>query len=136
MHRKLLVLSITAACVTLGLASDAQRPAPATPSRSVAAPSHQAGLIINIDPSTGAILDQSAPGTTKLAVPAELAERWSTSDEGLIEEPNPSGGKGMYMNLQGRFENGIVAMMDANGKLVAPCAQGLNTAAKTAADKK
>jgi len=135
MQRKLLALSITAACVLLGLASDARRPADNAPSQSVAAPS-AAGLIINVDPTTGAILEQAAPGATKLEVPAELAERWSTSDEGLIEQPNPSGGKGMYMNLQGRFENGMVATVDASGKLSAPCAQGLNTAANTAASEK
>ncbi len=65
-----------------------------------------------------------------------LAQRWSTSDEGLIEQPNPSGGKGTYVNLQGRFENGMVATVDANGAIKAPCAQGLNTDANLPASGK
>jgi len=133
MHRKLLVPSVTAACVLLGLASDARRPEGNAPSQSIAAPA-AAGLIIHVDPATGAILDEPAPGATKLAVPAELAERWSTSDEGLVQEPHASGG--VYMNLQGRFENGMVATVTTDGKLSAPCAQGLNTAANSAASEK
>jgi hypothetical protein len=134
MHRKLLVLSIIAAFVLLGFAYDAQ--GPSAPEQSSVAPAGSAGMILNIDPVTGAIVDEAAPSASKLAVPASLAERWSTSDEGLVVQPNPSGGKGVYINLQGRFENGMVATVDASGKLTAPCAQGLNTAANTAASEK
>ena len=132
MNRKLRVLSVVAAFVLLGFSYDSRTPA--TTASSVDTPS-TSGLILNIDPATGAIIDAPAPGATKLDVPAQLAERWSTSDEGLVEKPNPSGGKGMYVNLQGRFENGMVATVDANGDLQSPCAQGLNTVANTASDK-
>lgn len=127
MHRKLMMLSIPTAFVLLGVVNDAQTPAPAQS----AAPSGSVGMIINIDPATGAIVEQAAPSTTKLAVPAEMAQRWSTSDEGLVEEPNPSGNEGVYVNLQGRFQNGMIATVDANGTLRTPCAQGLNAAAGT-----
>jgi hypothetical protein len=128
MHRKLLVLSIPTAFVLLGVASDTRVPSIATVP-SVAAPSRSAGMILNIDPATGAIVEQATGATTKLSVPAGLAERWSASDEGLVEQPNPSGGKGVYVNLQGRFENATIATVDANGALHAPCAQGLNETA-------
>jgi hypothetical protein len=134
MHRKLLVLSITALCVLPGFAHDTREAATTAPA--TAAISSPAGMIVHIDPTTGAILDHPATGATKLDVPAELAERWSTSSEGLIEQPNPSGGKGMYMNLQGRFENGTVATITTDGKLSVPCAQGLNTAANLATSEK
>ena len=131
MNRKLLVLSILPAFALLGMTHDTQAPAKAS---TRVAPSQQ-GLVLNIDPVTGAIIDQPAPGATKLALPAELASHMSTSDDGLIEQPNPSGGKGSYVNLQGRYQNAIVATVDANGKLSTPCAQGLNTAANTARHK-
>jgi hypothetical protein len=131
MNRKLLVLSILPAFVLLGMIHDTQAPATAS---ATATPSAQ-GLILNIDPVTGAIIDHPAAGASKLALPAELASHMSTSDEGLVEQPNPSGGKGLYVNLQGRYQNAIVATVDANGKLSTPCAQGLNTAANTASHK-
>ena len=126
MNRKILVLSILAALVMVGFSHDAQDPASTVSTQPALAPSPQVGLVINIDPATGAIVDRATPTTTKLEVPASVSARWSTSDEGLVEEPNPSGGEGVYVNLQGRFENGMVGSIDANGQLVAPCAQGLN----------
>lgn len=130
MNRKLLVLSILPAFALLGTIQDTQTPANAN--AVVAMPAQ--GLVLNIDPNTGLIIDHAAPGATKLAVPAELASRMSTSEEGLIEQPNPSGHKGVYVNLQGRYENAMVGTA-ANGTLVTPCAQGLNTAANTASHK-
>jgi hypothetical protein len=131
MNRKLLVLSILPAFALLGMSHDAQSPAKA----STAPVSSQQGLVLNIDPVTGAIIDHPAAGAIKLVVPAAQASHMSTSDDGLVELPNPSGGKGMYSNLQGRYQNAILATVDADGKLATPCFQGLNTAANTASDK-
>jgi len=122
MNRKLTVLSILPAFALLGMVHDSQV-ASARDDRALAAQ----GLILNIDPVTGAIIDTPVAGATKLAIPADLANEMSTTDEGLIELPNPSGGKGRYVNLQGRYQNAVVATVDANGKLSTPCAQGLNT---------
>lgn len=131
MNRKLMLLSILPAIALLGSFHDTQ--APAVANAGVATPSAQ-GLVLNIDPNTGVIIDHPAVGSSKLAIPAELANRMSTSDDGLVEKPNPSGGKGTYVNLQGRYENAMVGTV-ADGKLVTPCAQGLNTAANTASQK-
>jgi hypothetical protein len=136
MNRKLTVLSILSASVLLGLVYDTQAPTTIASSPSVVAASPQVGLVLNIDPTTGAIVENAVPGATKLALPADLASRLSTSDAGLVEKPNPSGGKGQYVNLQGRYQNAMVGTVDANGKLVAPCAQGLNTAADKSASRK
>ena len=136
MHRKLRVLSILTAFVVLAFAYDAQEPTTTAATRPVVAPSQQVGLVLNIDPATGAIVDEPVPGAEKLSVPTSLATRWSTSDEGLVEQPNPSGGKGVYVNLQGRYENAMVGTIDADGNLVAPCAQGLNTTADQSAERK
>jgi hypothetical protein len=58
----------------------------------------------------------------------------TTSDAGLIQRSNPSGGKGVYVHLQGRYQNAMVGSV-SDGKLSTPCAQGLNTAANTASQK-
>ena len=87
MNRKLRVLSIVAAFVLVGFSDDSRTPATTASSLDTPSPS---GLILNIDPATGAIIEAPAPGATKLDIPAHLAERWSTSDEGLVEKPNPS----------------------------------------------
>ena len=136
MNRKLRVLSILTALVLLGFTYDARIAETTAPVQSTITPPRSAGLVLNIDPVTGAILEEPVSGATKLSIPASLAERWSTSDEGLIQQPNPSGGKGVYVNLQGRFENGMVGTIDANGTLQAPCAQGLNTDANLSASEK
>jgi len=125
-----MVLSILPAFVLLGMIHDTQAPTQAG-AQAMAAQ----GLILNLDPATGAIIDHPAAGTSKLVIPSELANHLSTSDEDLVERPNPSGGKGMYVNLEGRYQNAIVATVDANGTLSSPCAQGLNTAANTASHK-
>lgn len=131
MSRKLMLLSILPAIALLGMVHDTQVPANAN---AVAATPSAQGLVLNIDPNTGVILDHPAANATRLAVPAELASRLSTTDEGLIQQPNPSGGKGVYVNLQGRYENAMVGTA-VDGKLATPCAQGLNTAANTANHK-
>ena len=136
MNRKVTTLSMLAAFALLGFRHDARTPASTASTTPAVTPAHAAGLTIHLDPATGAILEQPAPGASKLEVPASIAARWSTSDEGLIEQPNPSGGKGTYVNLQGRFENGMVATVDANGALNVPCAPGLNRTADAAASRK
>lgn len=136
MNRKLLVLSILAACTLLGIAFEAQGPATTAATQPAAAPSHQVGLILNIDPATGAIVEEPVPGAARLELSPELATAFSTSDEGIVEQPNPSGRPGMYANLEGRFQAGQVATIDANGNAVAPCAQGLTHAADISASQK
>ena len=136
MNRKLRVLSILTALVLLGFTYDARNNETTAPVQSTITPSRSAGLVLNIDPVTGAIVEEPVSGATKLSIPASLAERWSTSDQGLIEQPNPSGGKGVYVSLQGRFENGMVGTIDANGALQTPCAQGLNIDANLSASEK
>ena len=135
MNRKLLVLSIVPAFLLLGMIHDTQAPAKASTTRASATASPQ-GLILNIDPVTGAILDHPADRATKVVVSPDLAAHMTTSDEGLIEKPNPSGGKGRYVNLEGRYQNAMVGTVTTDGKLVVPCAQGLNAPANTAASHK
>jgi hypothetical protein len=73
------------------------------------------GMIVYIDPQTGAILPAPAPGTLPLQFsPAELnAAR--TDHEGLVEAPSSGPAGGVSLNLQGRFQNPLVGTIDANG---------------------
>ncbi|HET6349350.1 MAG TPA: hypothetical protein VFH88_09745 [Candidatus Krumholzibacteria bacterium] len=134
MNRKLWALSIVMACALVGLTFQADAPH-TTASSPLVTPS-PAGMTVNIDPTTGAIVPEAVPGGTKLEIPAQLANSWSTNDDGLVEEPNPSGHKGVYVNLQGRYASGMVGTVTTDGALATPCAQGLNTAADQSASRK
>ena len=75
------------------------------------------GMVIYIDPQTGAILKESAPGTVPLQLTPELQNALSTSDQGLVESPISVHGGGVKVDLQGRFRSPLFATTDANGKV-------------------
>ena len=80
-----------------------------------AVPKGAAGMIIYIDPQTGAILNEPAPGTVPLQLTPKLQNALSTSHQGLVE--TPAAGGGVKIDLQGRFQSPLVATIDANGNL-------------------
>jgi hypothetical protein len=86
-----------------------------TGSNSAAVP--DAGLKIYIDPQTGAIRRDPAPGTVPLELSPELKDAFSTSHEGLTEVPSTVPGGGFKLDLKGRFQSPLVGTIDADGKL-------------------
>lgn len=79
-----------------------------------------AGYVVHIDPETGEFV---AP--TQNTVSVELDE-WmrnalSTSSEGLKVVPSPVPGGGMMVDLQGRFQNTFVAVVDESDHVAATC---------------
>jgi hypothetical protein len=80
-----------------------------------AVPKGATGMIIYIDPQTGAILNEPAPGTVPLQLTPKLQNALSTSHQGLVE--TPAAGGGIKINLQGRFQSPLAATIDANGNL-------------------
>ena len=80
-----------------------------------AVPKGAAGMIIYIDPQTGAILNEPAPGTVPLQLTPKLQNALSTSHQGLVE--TPAAGGGVKIDLQGRFQSPLAATIDANGNL-------------------
>jgi hypothetical protein len=76
-----------------------------------------AGMTIHVDPQTGALLKEPAPGTVPLHLTPPLANSLSTSDQGLVEVPSSVPGGGVRMDLQGRFRSPLLATTDAHGKL-------------------
>lgn len=73
------------------------------------------GLMIYIDPKTGAILKVPAPGTVPLQLSPQLQNALSTSHDGLVEVPSPLPGGGIRLDLQGRFQNPLFVTIDADG---------------------
>ena len=82
-----------------------------------AVPGGTSGMTIHIDPQTGAILNEPAPGTVPLQLTPEIQNAFSTSDTGLVEVPSAVPGGGVKVDLQGRFQSPVFATIDANGKV-------------------
>jgi hypothetical protein len=74
----------------------------------------RAGSWINVDPQTGQRIPAPPGG---VAIPASPA--FSTSHQGLVEEPAPGGG--VMVDLQGRFRSAATATVGADGKSHLDC---------------
>ncbi|MDE2180271.1 MAG: hypothetical protein KGJ40_05400 [candidate division NC10 bacterium] len=82
-----------------------------------AGPGGTSGMMIYIDPKTGAFLKEPAPGYEPLRLTPQLQNAFSTSDSGLVEVPSSVPGGGVLLDLQGRFQSPVVITIDANGKV-------------------
>ena len=82
-----------------------------------AVPEAASGMRIHIDPSTGRILREPAPGTVPLQLTPQEQNALSTSHEGLVQVPSQVPGGGVKLDLQGRFQSPLIGTIDANGKV-------------------
>jgi hypothetical protein len=82
-----------------------------------AVPGGVSGMMIYIDPQTGAILKEPAPGTVPLQLTPQLQNALSTSHQGLVETPSSVPGDGVKVDLQGRFQSPLFVTIDAAGKV-------------------
>ena len=64
-----------------------------------------AGMVVHIDPQTGAVLSGPAPGSVPLFMSAEEQNAFSTSHQGLVEVQADVPGGGFKLDLQGRFQS-------------------------------
>ena len=80
-------------------------------------PAAASGMLIHIDPQTGTILKEAAPGSVPLQLTPDLRNALDTSHQGLVEEQGSVPGSGVKVHLQGRFRNPHVATTDASGKV-------------------
>ena len=76
-----------------------------------------AGMTIYVDPQTGAILREPAPGAVPLQLTPQLRNSLSTSHQGLVETPSSVAGGGVKLDLQGRFQNPLIVTIDADGNV-------------------
>jgi hypothetical protein len=74
-------------------------------------------MTIYIDPQTGEIRSDPAPGTVPLQLNPQQQNAFSTSHQGLVEVPSTEPGGGVKLDLQGRFQSPLIVTIDKNGKL-------------------
>lgn len=101
-------------------AADGASPEPGPPAAPAAnaaqsSPAPEAGMKIYVDPRTGAILSEPAPGTAPLELSPAERNAFSTSSEGLVQVPNLVPGGGIKLDLQGRFQSPIVGTAGSGG---------------------
>ena len=80
-------------------------------------PGDAAGMVIHVDPKTGAILKEPAPGSVPIQLTPQLRNALSTSHQGLVETPSSVPGGGVRLDLQGRFQSPLFVTIDADGKV-------------------
>jgi hypothetical protein len=111
------ITTLTGLLVAVGgfvMAVQAGEQLPAPPAATApAAP----GMTIHVDPNTGAIVKEPAPGTVPLPLTPQLRNALSTSHQGLVEEMSPVPGGGVKLDLQGRFQNPLMVTIDGEGKV-------------------
>lgn len=89
----------------------------ASPARHPAHTPHaQQGMTISIDPESGEM--RSGSHDVNLQPSTSFLSSMSTSSQELEEVQSPDPGKGVKVNLQGRFQSPLVATRNAAGKLV------------------
>jgi hypothetical protein len=79
------------------------------------APRGASGILIHIDPQTGALVSEPPRGTVPPALTAVERNAFSTSDQGLVETPNSVPHGGVTLDLQGRFRSPLFATIDDAG---------------------
>jgi hypothetical protein len=73
-------------------------------------------LRVYVNPRTGEILREPAPGTTPMTLSPQEQAAASTSHQGLVEVPSTAPGGGVKIDLQGRFRSPLVATIGPDGK--------------------
>ena len=117
--RTLLMYLFAVGCsFVMSSVATAQSPSGAEPAAAPAAvPAVVPGMTIHVDPKTGAILKEPAPGSVPLELTPQLRNALSTSHQGLVEEASPVPGGGITVDLQGRFQSPLMMTIDGNGKV-------------------
>ena len=91
-------------------------PAFSVPPPVLQGPSGAVGMVVHIDPQTGAVLSGPAPGSVPLFLSAEEQNAFSTSHQGLVEVPAAVPGGGFKLDLQGRFQSPLFVTVQPGGE--------------------
>jgi hypothetical protein len=73
------------------------------------------GMRAFVDPQTGELVREPAPGTAPLQPSPAERDAFSTSHQGLVEAPSPVPGGGFTLDLQGRFQSPLTATVGPDG---------------------
>jgi hypothetical protein len=82
-----------------------------------AVPAGASGMKVYIDPQTGAVVSEPAPGSVPLQMSPQEQNALSTSSQDLVQIPSSEPGGGVKLDLQGRFQSPLIGTIDANGKV-------------------
>jgi hypothetical protein len=102
---------------TMSTPSAPSAAAPPALGGAVGTPQGAPGFKVYIDPGTGRLLKEPAPGSVPLQLSPREQNARSTSQQGLTEVTSPTPGGGVKVDLQGRFRSPLIATIDANGKV-------------------
>jgi hypothetical protein len=75
------------------------------------------GMRAFVDPQTGGLVREPAPGTAPLELSPAESNAFSTSHQGLVEAPSTVPGGGFKLDLQGRFQSPLTATVGPDGKV-------------------
>ena len=78
------------------------------------------GLKVHVDPATGRII----PPPAQAAPDAATAARFSSTHEGLVEEPGRTAAGGFIVEARGRFRSAVTLQTGPDGKPILNCADG------------
>jgi hypothetical protein len=109
--------ALLAAAIVSGQTQSGPSVPPSPAEKPAAVPEGQAGMVVYIDPQTGVIRPDPAPGTVPLQLTPQDANSARTDHEGLVSVPSAVPGGGNKVDLQGRFQSPLIGTIDANGKV-------------------
>jgi len=90
---------------------------PAFPGDATTDPTAASGMVIYVDPQTGDLLKEPAPGSVPIQLTPQLQNALSTSHQGLVEVPGSTAGGGVKVDLQGRFRSPMISTVGGDGKV-------------------
>jgi len=85
-----------------------------------ATPMSGTSLKVHVDPATGRIV----PPPRQRAADAAANARFTSSHEGLVEEPGTTAAGGFKVDIRGRFRSAVLLQTAPGGKPVITCADG------------
>jgi hypothetical protein len=112
--------AIALAAWQLAPAGPTEEPVPTAPTTTTpAAPAPAAGYRAHVD--FDGQFTEEAPPVDAAELNKALEQMIDTSSEGVVEKPSPVPGGGVMVELNGRFQASMAAVIDADGKLTVPC---------------
>jgi hypothetical protein len=106
------------ACIAAtALPASAEEGQPPAPHAGTDVSRNAPGMKAFVDPQTGVLTREPAPGAAPLELSPAERNAFSTSHEGVVEVPSTVPGGGFKLDLQGRFQSPLTATVGPDGKV-------------------